>query len=325
MNQKSVNNLDNNEKYELSIIIVNWNAKKFLYECLNSIYTTTNKTKFDIWVIDNNSSDGSAEMVEKEFPEVNLICTGVNSGFAKANNIGIRKSNSRYVCLINPDVKVLNNCIDLLVSYIKQNPRIGIIGPKILNPDLTLQSSAYGFPTIWNSLIHSLGLHKTFPRSRIFRSFYRKYWPDNMTRQVDVLSGCFWVLRRKAIKKVGLLDEDFFMYREDFDFCRRMLKAGWDIVYFPEAQAIHYGGGSSSNTPISCTIESLRASITYWRKHHGEMGRLYIQLLSFIRQSLLFIQGVIYYIIKPSKRKEIIRNMEQNIAGLRWLLFGHNL
>lgn len=309
-------------RYDLSIIVVSWNAKEFLRECLNSLYETIRKVTFDVWVIDNDSSDGSPEMVKREFPKVNLICTRANLGFAEANNIGVRKSNSRYVCLVNPDVKVLDGCIDLLCAYTDQHPQIGIVGPKILNPDLTLQPSAYGFPTPWNSLTHALGLHKIFPQLKLFRGPYRKYWPYDTVRNVDVLSACFWVVRREALDQVGLLDKDFFMYKEDFDLCRRFGEAGWYVVYFPEAQAVHYGGGSSSNAPANFTIEGPRAQIQYWKKHHGKAGAFYISLMIFIYHMLCIIQGIIWCIIKPSNRMIVVPKIKKSFVRVLWLLTG---
>lgn len=325
MNELLPQNRDKKGRLDLSVIIVSWNSKEFLRQCLQSVYKTTRKVKVEVWVIDNGSSDGSQEMVRNEFPNVKLVCSSSNLGFAKANNIGIKKSTARYLSLVNPDIKILNGCMDRLFAYMDKNPIVGIVGPRILNLDMSLQMSAYGFPNIWNSLCNALGLDKFFPKLKLFRGPYKKYWPYDKVLSVDVVSGCFWMVRREAFSQVGLLDEDFFMYREDFDLCKRFRKKGWDVVYFPEAQAIHYGGGSSSNAPVKCVIEGHKSFILYARKHHGELGKLYIILLIFIRQSLRIIQDTICCVIKPSKRVTFVQKIKQNIAGIQWLVTNHGL
>lgn len=305
---------------DLAIIIANWNAKEFLRQCLFSLYDTIKETSFEVWVIDNGSTDGSPEMVRKEFSRVNLICNRTNLGFAKANNIGIRKSESRYICLINSDVKVLDNCIDSLLAFMEEHPHAGILGPKILNPDLTLQASAYAFPTLWNSLTHSFGLHRIFHDVSIFRNLYNKYDPCNAPRTVEVLSGCFWLIRRESINKVGLLDEDFFMYMEDFDMCKRFHEAGWDVRYFPNALAIHYGGGSSNNVRSGFLVQGPRSQLHYWNKYYGKIGAFYITVLLIIYHSLFMIHGFLLYVYKPSMRNTIITKIRKCYPRLWYLL-----
>ena len=305
---------------DLSIIIVSWNAKEFLWQCLRSIYNTTRGVTFEVWVIDNNSSDGSPEMVEKEFPQVNLVCTGANLGFAKANNIGIRKSSARYVCLINSDIKVLDGCIDLLCNYMDQHPKTGIVGPRTFHPDMTPQQSCAEFPSIWSSLTFALGLSKIFPKSKVFGHMYTKYWPFDTLQKVDMLRGCFLVVCKKAIEQVGLLDEDFFIYMEDFDWCKRFWKAGWDVVLYPDAQVIHYQGGSSEKEPIKNTVERHRSKILYWKKHHSRIGVWYIITLELIRQLLHLIQNSLLYLFKSSARNALLLKMKGSVASIRWLM-----
>ena len=307
-------------KTELSIIIVNWNTRELLRQCLLSITDTTKLARFEIWVVDNGSSDGSVEMVAQEFPQVHLVRNASNLGFAKANNIGIQKSRGRYVGLINSDVQLLDGCLDRLFEYMAHNPKIALAGPRILNSDRSLQISCYGFPTGWNTLCHSFGLDQLFPRSHHLGGMYRKYWPYDRIRPVEVISGCFCMVRRAAIEQVGLLDENFFMYMEDFDWCKRFGEAGWQIAYFPPAEAIHFGGGSSTDGSEKYWIERNRSVLLYWQKHHGRVGKAYAAGMMFIRQLLRTLGGLMRYVFKPSEKINVVPKIKESLASIHWLL-----
>jgi hypothetical protein len=304
----------------LSIIIVSWNAKAFLQQCVRSVHATTRNAAFEVVVVDNGSGDGSAEMIHDEFPAVRLIQSGANLGFAAANNLGIEASRGRYLCLINPDVVVLAHCLDRMCDFMEQNPSAGLLGPKILNPDKTLQISCYGFPSFWNGLCHALGLYKVFPRWKWLAGTYRQYWPYDKTRAVDAISGCFCMARREAVRQVGLLDASFFMYMEDFDWCKRMWRAGWQVVYHAETQAIHHGGGSTAGLPAKYMIERNRAMLQYWRKHHGRAGKWFMMFLILIRQSLRGLQGVALFLFKPASKARALPIIKGSLASVRWLL-----
>ncbi|HEX9654699.1 MAG TPA: glycosyltransferase family 2 protein [bacterium] len=313
----------NKTEVGLSIIVVNWNTRELLHQCLRSIYDTTRQTRFEIWVIDNDSTDGSAEMVAREFSQVHLVRNNANLGFAKANNIGIQDSRGRYVCLINSDVKVLDGSLDRLFEYLEQNPKTALAGPRLLNPDRSLQISCYGFPSVWNTFCYAMGLDQLFPRSNRFGGLYRKYWPYDRVRAVEVISGCFAVVRREAIALVGSLDEMFFMYMEDFDWCKRFHMAGWQVVYFPRAEAVHVGGGSSSASSAKYWIERNRSLLLYWQKHHGRVGRMYAAGMMLIRQVLRAIAGLLRYIVKPSAKLEIVLKLKESMASIHGLLNSH--
>jgi hypothetical protein len=307
---------------DLSIVIVSWNAKAFLLECLRSLSSETESRRAEIIVVDNASADGSPAAVRNEFPHVKLLRNPANLGFAKANNIGIRQSVGRFVCLINSDVKVLAGCFDLLLAYLEQNPSVGILGPKILNADMTLQPSCRAFPNLWDSLCRALALDTLFPRSSLFGRYFMGRWPHDSTRRVDVLSGCFWMVRRQAIDHVGLLDEDFFMYAEDKDWCKRFRKAGWDVVYFPEAQAVHYGEGSSANAPVRFYVEMQRANLQYWKKHHGRPAQMLFLLISVLHQVIRILRGTLSCILKPASASHMKPKIRRSVICLRWLIHG---
>jgi len=256
---------------DISVIIVNWNTRAFLEECLDSLPTASQQRSVEVIVVDNASSDGSVEMVQNKFPHVNLIQSVENLGFAAANNLAIQRSAGRYVCLVNSDVRVLPGCLDILAGYLDQNPKVGNVGPYVLNADRTWQSSCRQFPTLWNNFCLSTRLASAFKGSKFFSGEHMLYFSHDTIMAVDVLVGCFWMLRREAIQEVGLLDESFFMYGEDVDWCRRCWNANWQVVFVPSAQAIHYRGGSSGTQVVRLAVEQLKSQLHYWSKHNSAL------------------------------------------------------
>lgn len=262
---------------DLSIVIVSWNAKRFLKECLESL--VSNSVKIEIIVVDNCSSDGSPEMVESSFPGIKLIRNDWNLGFARANNQGIRASKGRYIALVNSDVKFVEDCFSTLVRYMDEHSDVGVVGPRMLEPDMTVQPSCRRFPSLWNNFCEAARLHRIFPQSRLFSAQHMRFFPHDTTRDVDVLAGCFWLVRRETFEAVGLLDEEFFIYSEDVDWCKRCWKAGWRVVFFAGTQAIHYRAGSSANDPVRFALEQQKSVLRYWRKHHGRLASLAIRVI----------------------------------------------
>jgi GT2 family glycosyltransferase len=264
---------------ELSIVIVTWNCRRFVEECLVSLRAHL-RIPAEIIVVDNASTDGTAEMIQERFSEVRLISSDSNLGFARANNVGVKASRGRYVALINPDVSLLDGCIDRGLAEMESNPEIGILGPRMLGPDGSVQRSGMRFPSLWNCLCDALILHKLFRRNSTFGGRLMADFGWDEPRDVDVLNGWFWFVRRQALDQVGLLDERFFMYGEDLDWCKRFRDAGWRVRFEPRATAIHYGGGSSEQAPIRFSLEMQRADLGYWKKHYGSFSQsLYAMVL----------------------------------------------
>jgi GT2 family glycosyltransferase len=307
---------------DISVIIVGWNAKRYLEQCLESLAEAPPSRSTEIFVVDNASSDGSAEMVEARFPNVNLIRGHQNLGFAKANNLAIRESRGRYVTLVNPDVKVLPGCLDALAEYLDRNHIVGNVGPRVLNADMTLQSSCRAFPTLWNNFCSATGLAAAFRNSRFFSGEHMLFFPHDRTLAVDVLVGCFWMMRSEAINAVGLLDEDFFMYGEDVDWCRRCWKAGWQVVFFPGAEAVHYRGASSAIEPVRTAVGQQRSLLHYWSKHHGPFGRIGIQSILLCHNMLRYFVGVASGLIRSSKNAQDGLRVQVSMACLQALLSG---
>lgn len=307
---------------DISIVIVNWNTRQLLLDCIQSITETTTKCSFEIIVVDNASTDDSCEAVAKEFPTVRVIRNSCNLGFAAANNVGIRNASGRYVSLINSDVIVNNACLDCMCAYMDSNPDVGVLGPKILNADSTVQYSCREFPGLWNSFCRALALDTIFPGSRLFTGSLMRFSKHDQVAPVDALSGCFWMIRREVLAEVGLLDEAFFMYSEDIDFCRRCWDKSWKVVYYPAVTSIHLGGGSSMRSPVRFELEGLRARLGYWHKHHGRVALALFVLISLLHQLRRMLQGAVLYIVRSSERASTAMELQASLACARWLLSG---
>jgi GT2 family glycosyltransferase len=307
---------------DLSVIIVSWNAKDYLAKCLRSIEQTRGELDLEVIVADNASSDGSDNMVESDFPWVRLIRTGANLGFAKGNNVAIRAGSGRYFALVNSDVEVLPDCFQNLIRHMDAHPEIGLGGPRVLNADGSLQVSARKPITLWTTLCQAIYLHRLFPRSAFFSHSLMEYWDHKDTRKVSVLSGCFWIARSEALDRVGLLDESFFMYGEDVDWCLRFAKGGWEVVLIADAQAIHYGGGSSRNFPVKYYLEMRKAQFRCWRKYHAPATRPLFWLVSFLHELIRVKLAAVKYTVKPAARKTEGFRFRRHLRCLGWLLSG---
>ena len=255
---------------EISVIIVSWNARNYLAECLNSLERGISRT-CEVVVVDNASQDGSPEMVAEKFPWVRLILTGDNLGFAKGNNLAIEQARGRYICLINSDVNVFPGCLDSLADYLDKHLEVGMVGPRILNPDRSLQNTCRSFPTLWNNFCVVSGLSLLFPASSRFSGEEMLWFDHARELPVDALVGCFIMARLEAVQQFGLLSDDFFMFGEDIDWGRRCWESGWKVVFFPGAESVHYGGASSANAPERFAVEAQRAALQLWAKHHSRL------------------------------------------------------
>lgn len=303
----------------VSVVIVVWNAKKYVLECLDSLREHCGKACFEIIVVDNASTDGTPELVAELYPEVKLIRNPENLGFAKANNIGIGQSSGEYVCLVNSDVKFLENCISPMVEYLSKNPSVGMVGPKMLASDGTVWRSTMRFPTIWNHFSRALGLDIAFKGSRWFGGLLMSDFDHRTTTPVEVLNGWFMVVRRSAMERVGLLDPQFFMYGEDVDWCYRFHQAGEGVVFFAEAGAIHYGGASSSNAPLRFYLELYRATWQYWRKHHGTLAQMGFLAAFSVHHALRLLGSALTYLCLPSQRPSTANKFKRSLACLQWV------
>ncbi|MDB6092995.1 MAG: glycosyl transferase family 2 [Verrucomicrobia bacterium] len=253
---------------QISIIIVSWNTRALLADCLDSLARGIERSH-EIIVVDNASADDSVALVREKYPLVQLIESPTNLGFAKANNLAMKKARGRYFCLVNSDVIVFPGCLDALADYMDRNPKTGIVGPRILNANESLQLSCREFPTLWNKLCAVMGAARVFPRSPRFSSELMKWFAHDRELAVDALVACFVMARRAAVDEFGLLDETFFMYYEDIDWGRRCNEAGWKVMFYPKVSSVHRGGASSGHAPERFAVELQRALLQVFAKYNS--------------------------------------------------------
>jgi GT2 family glycosyltransferase len=258
---------------DVSIVIVNWNTKSLLRDCVRSIMDQT-KARHEIIVIDNASTDGSAEMVHAEFPDVVLIDNQDNRGFAGANNQGLAIATGAHVLLLNPDTIVLEGAIDTMLAWLARHPDVGCVGCQVLEGPGVIQRTCFADPSPLNQMIVELGLMRLADRIPLLGHPWYTSWDRKSQRDVDVVSGMFMLVPRAVLEAVGPLDDAFFVYAEEADWCRRIRNAGYRCVFAPEAQIIHLDGGSKSTDQIRSKmyIQMQKSHLIYARKHHGVMG-----------------------------------------------------
>ncbi len=252
---------------DLSVVILNWNVCELLDRCLASL--RSDRYSLEIIVVDNASHDGSVTLVRTKYPQVTLIANTQNRGFTGGNNQGIAAAHGRYIMVLNPDTEVIGAALDRLVTYLDEHPAVGAIGPQLLNPDRSVQSSRRRFPTLATAFFESTWLQGLAPR-RILTHYYMDDVPVTTTHEVDWLNGACTVFRREVLDQVGVYDaQNFFMYSEELDLCRRVKAAGWPIVYLPEVQVVHYVGKSSEQAVAARHIYFQTSKVHYFRKWHG--------------------------------------------------------
>jgi GT2 family glycosyltransferase len=307
---------------DISVVIVAWNAKHYLESCLESLAKAPPRRSMEVLVIDNASTDGSVEMVTAKFPCVNLIESKENLGFAKGNNVAIRRCRGRYIALVNPDVIVFPGCLDGLADFLDQNPKVANVGPRVFNPDMTQQSTCRRFPTVWNNFCSATRLETIFEGSRFFAGEHMFYFPHDRTITVDVIVGCFSMIRREAFDNVGLLDEDLFMYGDDVDWCRRARNAGWQVVFYPDARAIHDRGKITAPFPVRFAVAQQRSVLHYWTKHHTFLGVLGIRSIMLFHHSLRYAIAALSSLAQSQKSSKSEVRKQVSGACLRELLSG---
>jgi GT2 family glycosyltransferase len=291
--------------YHLSIVIPNWNARELLQNCVRSVSQETRNISLEIIVVDNDSSDGSQEMISSRFPEVRLIENDRNRGFAKASNQGIEVARGRYILLLNSDTVILDGALDKMVRFMDLHLACGICGPKILNPDGSLQSMGRQrkglFQPNWSATADDPLASLLSPfESRFEQSRRRGRDPDEIA-DVDVVSGACLLIRRKVLGQIGLLDEEFQIYNEEDDLCRRVKEAGWGIRYLPQAEVIHHKGMTIKWAQIApeIPVKAYRGKIGFHRKYHGTIAVLLLRLLLKATTFLEMVAYTIRYLVSP--------------------------
>jgi GT2 family glycosyltransferase len=254
----------------LSVVIVTYNVKALLRNCLRSVFASRVPFPFEVCVVDTGT-DGSAAMVRAAFPEVTVVEAPDNPGFAAANNLGLRRSRGAYCLLLNPDTELPPHALAETVAVLDGDPSIGILGPKLVRADGALDLACRrSFPTPRNALFHYLGLSRILPRVALFGEYNLTYKDPDRAYDVDAVTGAFMLIRRQTLEQIGLLDETFWMYGEDLDLCWRSRAEGWRTRYHPTVRVLHLKGQSSRRRPLVCTYEFFRAMHLFYQKHYAQ-------------------------------------------------------
>lgn len=282
---------------DLSIIIVNYKTKVLTLACIESVFSSITSYNYEIILIDNASNDGTIEAVNDRFPQVITITNTDNVGFSKANNQGIRIAQGRYVLLLNSDTIAQRDTFQTMLHFMDENPTVGASGCKIVLPDGSLDKACKrGFPTPSASFYYAFGFAKLFPKIPRFNQYQLGYLSPDEAYPIDSLVGAFMLIRREAIEQVGMLDEEFFMYGEDIDWCYRIKQAGWVNYYYPKTQIVHYKGASSRRKPYKIIYEFHRAMILFHNKH-------YRQKYSWLTNAMVYIGVGVKFVLSLARNK----------------------
>lgn len=303
---------------KLSIVIVNYNVKHFLEQCLNSVYLALENIPSEVFVVDNKSVDGSMEMVEKKFPEVIRISNSDNVGFSKANNQAILKSKGEYVLILNPDTVVEEETFGKCLQFMDAHPDAGALGIKMMDGKGNyLPESKRGLPTPWVAFYKIFGLTSIFPKSKKFARYYMGHLDKNFNHEVEILAGAFMLMRKETLDKSGLLDETFFMYGEDIDLSYRITKSGYKNYYFADSSIIHYKGESTKKGSLNYVYVFYKAMIIFAEKHfsqsYAQFFRLFILMAIYLRAGLSLLKRFVSALALPLLDSGIL------IAGLYYI------
>lgn len=276
---------------DLSVIVVSYNVRYFLEQCLHSVFRASEGIACEIFVVDNNSGDGSAAMVKTLFPEVKLITNDKNPGFSSANNQALGTASGRYILLLNPDTIIEEDTFTGCIRFMEEHRDAGAVGVRMINGrGRLLPESKRALPTPSTAFFKMTGLAKLFPRSAIFNRYYMGYLDDQKTTRADIISGAFMFLKREAVEKTGLLDERFFMYGEDVDYSYRTQKAGFNNYYFPGVRIIHFKGESTKKEHLNPVLHFYRAMAIFVKKHFS--GGRHKILVFLINMAIFFSAGL---------------------------------
>ncbi|MEK7788059.1 MAG: glycosyltransferase family 2 protein [Chloroflexota bacterium] len=300
--------------FDVSIIIVNWNTRDMLADCLNSIALTAGKLRVETIVVDNNSTDGSQAMVQERFPEARLIQNRQNVGFAKANNQAMAVMQGRYALLLNSDALATPGSIQALIELADSQPRAGLVGAQLVNPDGSFQASHTPFPSLWQEFLILTGLGRL-----LHGRWYPSRGPEEAKgpQKVDYVEGACMLVRREAFQQVGGLDEGYFMYAEEVDWCYAMKKGGWQVWYHPASRIVHFGGGSSKNRRPQREADLYRSRVRFFRKHYGNAPASALKVLIYSLTAVKIVMHLFLRLVSGNRRGRPVVGIGDLMASLR--------
>jgi len=299
------------EPPDVSIVIVNYNTRELTAQCIDSILANRPQASFEIVVVDNASSDGSADWLEARYPHIRLVCSSRNLGVAGGNNLGIRAAQGHYVLLLNSDAFVLPGMIDRVVEFLDTHPEAAGVGGNLINADGTFQAGFVDFPSLWQEFLIVTRL------GRLLRPWYPAHGPCPETRQVDWMSTAFMLFRREAIEQVGFVDERYFLYSDETDLQYRLKQAGWQIYYLPDLNTVHLGGRSSTSWRRRPMV--YRGKLLFFCKHYGPLRTMALRLM-FVAASGLKIPFWLLAYLLPGQRQRARQELASHRAILRLCL-----
>jgi GT2 family glycosyltransferase len=287
---------------DVSIVIVSWRVKELVRNCLTSIFQHTHNLHFEVFVVDNNSGDGTDTMIRSQFPHVILIQNEENVGFARACNQAIKRSTGEYVLLLNPDTEIMDQAIVKTIQFMQQTSQAGIVGCAIINPDGSIQPSVRSFPNLSSHILILLKIHNFLPKLSAIRKYYRFDYPYTETHIVDQVEGAFFMIRRKVFQQIGLFDQHFYIWYEEVDFCRRAKNKGW-LTYFYSGATVQHAKGQSfkQRKPFKLQLIFNRSLLYYFFKHRAKWE--YVVLIILYPFSLLLAFLVQLFKIRKSHKE----------------------
>lgn len=287
---------------DLSIIIVSYNTKELTKQTIQSIINTVQGIEYEIIVVDNASTDGSPNEIKDAFKNVKVIESKSNDGFSKANNKGILESKGKYILLLNSDTIVIDDCIKKCVHFMDESGEVGALGCRVILEDGSLDHACKrGFPSPEASLYYMMKLDKLFPHSKRFGKYTLNYLSEFEINEIDSLTGAFLMVRHDILDQIGLLDEDFFMYGEDIDWCYRIKEAGLKVVYYPKASIIHYKGASSKKKKYKTIYEFHRAMYLFYNKHYLKKCNIILTIFVYIGVALKLFLSLLINVFKKER------------------------
>ena len=292
--------------HDVAFIIVTWNAKDLLLDCLDSLYKQVGQIDYEVIVVDNGSHDGTVEAVTQRFEQANVIANEENCGFAAANNQGLQKMTSRYAVLLNSDTIVLRGTFERLTKFLDDNPKAGVVGPQLVNKDGSKQNCFHNYPSLATEII-GLGLLKSiFPDK--YPSKRQKY---SEPLETDAILGACLMVRKEVVDQIGYMDDGYFFFLEETDWCFRMKNAGWKIYHIPDVKIIHlHGESTKKKVPVETWVEYYRSNYRFFKKNRGDLSLLLIVFVKILKLNINFLLillccAVTLFSIKKFKQKLI--------------------
>ncbi len=287
---------------DLSVCIVTYQARDWLHGCLESLYKNNKTSSLEVIVIDNGSTDGIQEMLTLDYPDIQFTANKTNEGYTRPMNRSLGIAQGRYLMQLNPDTVILPEAFDQLISFMDQHPQVGICSPKVLNSDGTFQRQCRrGEPRPLAMLGYFFKLTKLFPKNKALGGYLLEYLDEDATSEVIAVSGSCMLIRKEVIDEIGYLDEQFFAYQEDTDYCLRARQAGWEVYYYPQAKIIHYGGrGGTRVEPYRSIIEWHRS---YWRLYKKHFAKEYFFIINWIYYLFMIAKLIVSLVVNLFRRE----------------------